>query len=705
MDDATPQPNIAEVPNHPDDLGVFPKQIRSSRTLSFQKHWFDTYHWLHYDPSICGVICYYCSTAQRLSLLGLSRSKEEAFISKGYRNWKDALSSFAIHARSPSHTFSVERVAHFHKAQPVNSQLASQLAGEQAEARSALQIIFTSVQYLARQGLAFRGHTVDEGNFMQILKLRTRDNPKFHRWVDRKVDYTTPQAQNEILLQFSHAVVRQIAQDVKANRIFSVIVDGTQDAGRKEQMSVCIRHVDDNFIPHEEFVGMYEPPNTTGATIATCIKDVLLRLDLSLQNLRGQTYDGASNMSGPFNGCQAVICQSQPLALYVHCGAHCVNLVSQSVNESCTSIRDALQVVNDLGVLFAQSIVARTKFKDLADPSASHFHQIRPLCPTRWLVRVKAIQAVVTQYELVLQCLEELDAPGCTLASRARGLHKQLCQASIHLFLHMALRVFEPLERLNRSLQATYQTVAGMMEAVTSVIVELTAIRTDEEFELLMAETCKVQTELNLDALEVPRTRKPPARYTGPAAATIPQSAADYYRPKYFEIVDDAVVKLEQRFTKSTGLNTYAKLERILLSGEITEDDNKLLNSYPEISEDDLGPQLRMFRRTRQVSSLKDVVSELQNMLPEVRGEYPDVCNLTKLLLVSPASSAEAERTFSALRRLKTWLRTTMTETRLNSVTVCHIHRHRLDKLDLKPLLRDFVLHSEIRSSLFGQFV
>ena len=95
----------------------------------------------------------------------------------------------------------------------------------------------------------------------------------------------------------------------------------------------------------------------------------------------------------------------------------------------------------------------------------------------------------------------------------------------------MALRVFEPLERLNRSLQTTYQTVAGMMEAVTSVIVELTAIRTDEEFELLMAETCKVLTELNLDALEVPRTRKPPAKYTGPAAATIPQSAADYYRP------------------------------------------------------------------------------------------------------------------------------------------------------------------------------
>ena len=61
--------------------------------------------------------------------------------------------------------------------------------------------------------------------------------------------------------------------------------------------------------------------------------------------------------------------------------------------------------------------------------------------------------------------------------------------------------------------------------------------------------------------------------------------------------------------------------------------------------------------------------------LPEIRAQYPEICTLVRLLLVSPASSAEAERSFSALRRLKTWLRTTMTETRLNSVTVSQINR------------------------------
>jgi hypothetical protein len=75
------------------------------------------------------------------------------------------------------------------------------------------------------------------------------------------------------------------------------------------------------------------------------------------------------------------------------------------------------------------------------------------------------------------------------------------------------------------------------------------------------------------------------------------------------------------------------------------------------------------------------------------------ICVLVRLLIVSPASS-EAERSFSALRRLKKWLRTTtMTETRLNSIAVCHIHRVRIDELDVIPLMRDFISRSDQRRS------
>ena len=81
---------------------------------------------------------------------------------------------------------------------------------------------------------------------------------------------------------------------------------------------------------------------------------------------------------------------------------------------------------------------------------------------------------------------------------------------------------------------------------------------------------------------------------------------------------------------------------------------------------------------------------------------------MLKLLLVSPASSAEAERSFSALRRLKTWLRSTMTETRLNAVAVCHVHQQKLDDnnvISIKELMQQFVTCSEMRKDMFGEIL
>ncbi|KAJ1119027.1 hypothetical protein NDU88_007213 [Pleurodeles waltl] len=65
--------------------------------------------------------------------------------------------------------------------------------------------------------------------------------------------------------------------------------------------------------------------------------------------LRAQTYDGAANMAAKYHGAQAVICEEQPLALYVHCGAHCTNLIMQAAAHKCSLIEDALLYVQGLG--------------------------------------------------------------------------------------------------------------------------------------------------------------------------------------------------------------------------------------------------------------------------------------------------------------------------------------------------------------------
>ena len=116
-----------------------------------------------------------------------------------------------------------------------------------------------------------------------------------------------------------------------------------------EQESLCIRYVDENLEISEKFIGLHEMTSTKGEDLANMILDVLKHLDLPLQNLRGQTYDGASNMSGQYNGCQAKIKDKQPLATYFHCNSHLANLVLQHAVNDNPTIRDAIQWVHELG--------------------------------------------------------------------------------------------------------------------------------------------------------------------------------------------------------------------------------------------------------------------------------------------------------------------------------------------------------------------
>jgi len=102
------------------------------------------------------------------------------------------------------------------------------------------------------------------------------------------------------------------------------------------------------------------------------------------------------------------------------------------------------------------------------------------------------------------------------------------------------------------------------------------------------------------------------------------------------------------------------------------------------------------------LTSLTQVVTHARTLKKEVRNLFLSVMALICLLLLCPASSAEAERSFSSLRHLKTWLRSTMTQERLNSVAVCHIHQDLLHRIDMDAIMCDFVSHSEIRKNIFG---
>ena len=63
-----------------------------------------------------------------------------------------------------------------------------------------------------------------------------------------------------------------------------------------------------------------------------------------------------------------------------------------------------------------------------------------------------------------------------------------------------------------------------------------------------------------------------------------------------------------------------------------------------------------------------------------------------------------AERSFSSLRRLKTYLRSNMTDSRLNNLFLLHIHSERTDKLDLYHVAKAFASVNQRRVNYFGKF-
>ena len=102
---------------------------------------------------------------------------------------------------------------------------------------------------------------------------------------------------------------------------------------------------------HEAFIGFYKIANIKSDTIVNSIKDILLRLQLSLENCRGQTYDGASNMVGRKSGVATQITAIQPKALATHCHGHSVSLSVKDITSQYKLLRDTMGTVGEMTIL------------------------------------------------------------------------------------------------------------------------------------------------------------------------------------------------------------------------------------------------------------------------------------------------------------------------------------------------------------------
>lgn len=158
-------------------------------------------------------------------------------------------------------------------------------------------------------------------------------------------------------------------------------------------------------------------------------------------------------------------------------------------------------------------------------------------------------------------------------------------------------------------------------------------------------------------------------------------------------------MQFKERFNQPD-LEKLKEVENVLLTGTVSN----VIGEYPEMDRENLRIQLPMFHSKHKFRTTGEAAQILREMPSEVRGLFDEIEKLVRLLLVVPVASAEAERSFSALKRLKNWLRSTMTQQRLNNVSVSHVYQTALDLIDLKDLGQQFVSMNDRWRHLFGMF-
>ena len=391
----------------PQDNATLSAFVRKDR--KFLTAWYAEHTWITLCISKRKVLCFYCRYAAKHNQCSLSTKGEDAFSVHGFDNYKKALEKFQTHEKSASHREAVMKW-NLRRTPSVGALLCSRIAKDQLSQRSGLVKQLEAMKFLLRQGISLRGHTEDEGNLNQLLVSWSKDDKSIQDWLNEK-QYQSHDVVNELITLMGQSVLRKLLGRVKSSspNWYSVIVDEATDVSGKEQCNLSLRYVNDVYEVSEDSVGLYALPDTTAATLAIVVKDILLRCGLPLSLCRGQAYDGAANMQGKRNGLAAIIKKDAPAALSVHCLAHSLSLCLQDAGRQNVLLRNSMDIVREIVKLinyspkrkhlFSQKLLQQTEGPNIG---------IKPLCATRWTVRTEALDAVIKQYGVIMDTMEEV---------------------------------------------------------------------------------------------------------------------------------------------------------------------------------------------------------------------------------------------------------------------------------------------------------
>ncbi|XP_057760849.1 uncharacterized protein LOC130981262 [Arachis stenosperma] len=536
----------------------YPASGNNNHRRYFQSSWFKKFpSWLEYSPEKDAAYCLPCYLFGKH--YGARNDGKNAFSELGFSNWKKVNNgvncAFVCHegsiANSP-HNLCVKScddlMAQSKHIDKVLDRHSDEII---ANNRLRLKTSINAIRWLAFQACAFRGDdespgSLNRGNFIELIKLLASCNQNVHNVVlenaPGNAQYISPSVQKDILHIFARKVRATIREEIGDSK-FCIIIDEARDESKREQMSVVLRFVDKHGCVQERFFDLIHVSDTYSLTLKTEISSVLSRHNLDIQNLRGQGYDGASNMRGEWNGLQALFLKDCPFAYYIHCLAHRLQLALVSA---------AKEVVDLINWYFAKS------------------------WSTRW-GHLNSVRSLLCMFDATCEVLEKSTEEGnFSTRGDASAAYDAITSFEFVFVLHLMRNILEVSHDLCQALQRKNQDILNALTLVSTTKTLIQRMR-ESSWEAFIKEVIlfceKHEVEVpDMNALHIPRR--------GRTRKIVDQiSVEHHYRVNLFLVViDTQLQELNGRFNDNM-------VELLTLSSTLDPRDNYKFFSVNKVCE------------------------------------------------------------------------------------------------------------------------
>ena len=324
-------------------------------------------------------------------------------------------------------------------------------------------------------------------------------------------------------------------------------------------------------------------------------------------------------------------------------------------------------------------------------------------------MRAEALTSISENYESLQATWEAAKQATKDTEMKARiiGVASQM-EKFDYFGVELGRKCLNMVDNLSRSLQKTTMSACEGQEVVKRTIQSLQSIRSGEQFDLFWKYVQNKCSRVDISSPKLPCRERPPPRFeTGKAVPEYPKTVEDYFRSIYFEVIDLLMGTIENRF-KQKGYQMLQKVEKLLTEKHPGIDKIQEITEFydNDFHPDRLQAQLVSLHVNESIDSdLQSILSLLRSLNQTEREYYCEVVKLVKLILVMPATNALSERSFSALRRIKTWLRNGISQVRLNHCMTFHVHKIKTDSIVIEEIGNEFINRNNSRKHIFGQYV